>query len=119
MDLTLPIQIEDYLLARPRWVPAAELEKAFGIDERILRAKGKRRGLLAFCAISSDKPGASGFKHIRHATTAEKIRAKHAPRKRLIAAVRAERDYDLALRHATSGKFGHQVYGTGNGVLKL
>lgn len=98
-------EIEAYLLAHPRWVPVRELEEHFDIDERVLRANGKRRPLLAHCAISNSDPGHNGFKHIRHTTISERLKAKHSYRKRLIAAARADRDLHRAIAHALDGKF--------------
>jgi hypothetical protein len=105
MNVSLVIQIEDFLLANPRWVPVRELEERFGIDERILRAQGRRRPLLAHCAISNAEPGNNGYKHIRHTTVRERLRAKHACRRRIIAGARADKDLKRAVAHALDGRF--------------
>jgi len=67
-----PAVIEMWLLTQFRWVPASEICQRFGVVERSLRATGAKPGLLSHCAISGD----SGFKHVRHATTAEWLRCK-------------------------------------------
>lgn len=59
--------IEKYLLARPTWVPAAELASAFDVHERELRARSTNEGMCSAFAISGNK----GFMHVKHATAAE------------------------------------------------
>ena len=81
-------EIERYILDRPRWVPASEIVAAFGLpDDRPLRATGKHPGPLSLCAISSG----TGFKHLRHATTIERIKFKNKIRREEIARYRRRR----------------------------
>lgn len=119
MDLDLPIHLEEYLLQRPRWVPIAEICEAFGIDERALRAHGRKRPLLHHCAISSAKPGENGLKHIRHTTVAERLAYKHQRKRVLIASARALKDLNAAIAHALSGSYPHRTDGHGHRLLPL
>lgn len=107
MDLS--DRLESYLFAEPRWVPVAEICERFGIEERVLRAEGRRRPVHADFAISSARPGAHGFKHISHASIKERLAHKHACLRRIIAGARAKKDYDRALRNAITGKWPDQV----------
>lgn len=66
--LDLAKQIEVYLLERGTWVPAAELEARFGINERQLRSSKGKPGLCSIFAISSS---VNGYKHVRCASQEE------------------------------------------------
>ena len=117
MTSDLATRIEMFLLLRGDWVPVSEICQHFSIPERILRADGKRRPLCRHFAISSST---HGLKHISLATVKERIRAKHKPRKILIAAARAQRDYDLALHNCLTGKRPDQTERhTGQSLLPL
>lgn len=88
--------IERYLLDRPRWVPAAEIVAAFGLpDDRPLRATGRHPGPLSLVAISS----AEGFKHLRHATTLERIKFKNKLRREEISRYRRRRWFNQGCSH--------------------
>jgi hypothetical protein len=95
-----------YLLLKKDWVLVDDLCAHFQIDERILRADGKRRPLCRHFAISSST---RGLKHITNATTAERVRYKNSRRKTMVAAIRATREYNEALRISLTGKFPHQL----------
>lgn len=72
---SLAQRIEEYLLAEPRWVHAAEICRVFNLtSDRAMRADKDRPGLLSAFAISST---GHGFKHIRHATDEEFADAYH------------------------------------------
>jgi hypothetical protein len=74
-------RIENFLFLQRRWVTSAELEKAFGIRARALRALDDKPGLCSNFAISGQK----GFKHIRWATDAEFTHSYNRARKHGIA----------------------------------
>ena len=95
--MNLAEQIERHLLDRGEWVPARELCRRFGLTERQLRAVGDTPGLCEAFAISI--PG-HGYKHIRLATTAEFIHAKHYEKRRAIQRFRRVRVWDHARRQA-------------------
>lgn len=81
-------EIERFLLDRPRWVPASEIVAAFGLpDDRPLRATGRRPGPLSRIALFSGE----GFKHVRHASTIERIKCRNRIRRELISRVRKDR----------------------------
>ncbi len=118
MQHALANEIEIYLLATPRWVPLSEIEEMFGIDERDLRAKGKKRPVCARFAINSAAKGRHGLKHIMHATIEERLAHKHKNRRVLIAAARNARDYETALRTALDTRT-PQADLTGQTILPL
>lgn len=84
-------QIEEYLLARRDWVPAAEIAARFSVRARALRKLGGRPGLCSKFAISSTK---KGLKHVDIASTAEWIEFKHSLRKHGISELIHVRDLD-------------------------
>lgn len=90
----LPQLISDYLLTRADWVPVEEICTRFGINERLLRAHGRRPSLISGFAISSST---RGIKHIHHTTVNERLHYKHSRIKRLIAERRALKEHDLAV----------------------
>jgi hypothetical protein len=111
----LASNIEIFLLLQGDWVSVEELCQRFAITERLLRADGKRRPLCGRFAISSST---KGLKHIRHATTEERITYKHARLKVLVANARALKEYDQALSNCLTGKRPAQVERhTGQGIL--
>jgi len=108
MDSSQPLalEIEMFLLMRGDWISVVEICQRFGIEERLLRADGKRRPLCRHFAISSST---KGFKHLRFATVAERLQYKHARRRTAIAYLRALREYDAAVRNCLTGKFPDQI----------
>jgi hypothetical protein len=96
----IALRIEQHLLARADWVSVAEICERFGVDQRDIRAKGRKQGhLLKPFAISNS---VRGYKHIVHTTAAERIQYKHATRKNLVAYARADRQLAAALRNCTT-----------------
>lgn len=94
-------RVEMLLLARADWVSVTDISQACSIDERLLRADGRRRPLCSRFAISSST---KGIKHIRFATVKERIKYKHARLRTLIAYRRALDDYNTALHNCLTGK---------------
>jgi hypothetical protein len=114
----LATQIEIFLLNREGWVAVAEICTHFRIPERMLRADGKRRPLLARFAISSTRAGQNGFKHLSKTTVAERLEYKHNRIKRLIAERRALDEYTSAFHSCLTGKPQHERF-TQQGLLSL
>lgn len=63
----LAAAIEEWLLERADWVAAAEIETAFGVKERELRATDGAPGLCTAFAISGNR----GYRHVENATNEE------------------------------------------------
>jgi len=101
MTTALQIAIEDHLLSAGDWVSVDQICERFGIEERILRADGKRRPICRHFAISSST---RGFKHLAHTTASERIAYKHARKKSLIAHARALKEFDAALHNCLHGR---------------
>lgn len=102
--MDLAARIEAYLFTAPRWVPKAELCERFSIDERCLRRDRRTAPIWAAFAISSDRKGENGYKHLAHATVRERLDFKHRIRRNLVARARALRDYEQALSPRTPGE---------------
>lgn len=77
-------RIESYLLSAGDWVPVALIVERFQIDERDLRASGRRPGPLSHCAIFSSR----GIKHLTHSTLQERIQCRNRIRRELISRAR-------------------------------
>jgi hypothetical protein len=72
------VQIEQWLLAQPGWVSAADLCAALGIQrQRELRTLGDVPGLVSEFAISHTR---KGYRHYLKATTKEWLQFKHSRR---------------------------------------
>lgn len=112
-------RIEMYLLARGNvYVPIPEICEECEIEERLLRADGRRRPLCRNFAISSTKNGQNGLKHLFFTTPRERIRFKHAKLKNLIAYARALNDFKAAVRNSLTGSRPLQTERfTGQGIL--
>lgn len=89
--------VEAYLLDHGGWVKAEDLAFRFGVRERQFRQLDGVPGLCSAFAISGDH----GFKHIRHATTAEWLRFKHRLRRHGIGELIRVRDLDSKRRNVT------------------
>jgi hypothetical protein len=100
----LATQLEMHLLCKGGWVPVAEICAHLGINERDLRATGRKRAIFARFAISNSAPGRNGLKHISLCSVAERLAYKHNRLRRLVAETRALRDYDLAVTNCLTGK---------------
>jgi len=101
----LAIRIESFLLTAKRWFSTAEICRACGCQERLLRADGKRRPIFRKFAISSS---AKGLKHLNFTTVTERLTYKHARLKVLISNRRALDDLAEATRCCLTGKFPDQ-----------
>lgn len=116
----LVYQLEAFLLLQGTWVPMSEICQRFGVEERSLRATATRRAVFANFAISSSTPGQNGLKHMSFTTVAERLAYKHNRRRRLVAEVRALRDYETALHNCLTGQRAAQIERhTGQSLLPL
>jgi len=97
----LATRIELLLLDRATWVPVDEICAACQINERLLRAVGRRPAIFSRFAISSST---KGLKHIRHTDARVRIAYKHARLKVLIANRRALDEYHAALSNCLTGR---------------
>lgn len=94
----LASQVEVWLQLQPGWVPAAEICRQFGVEERDLRAVHDNPGLLTEFAISSHQ----GFKHVRNASRQEFLDFKHRLRKHALRELRRTRRLDAARHRLTT-----------------
>jgi hypothetical protein len=92
----LPAQIERFLLDRGTWVRAREIVDRFGLpDDRCLRARGRKPGLLAGFAFSHP---AHGIIHHRHLNQRDFLRLDNALGRHGISELRARKLRRLARR---------------------
>lgn len=101
--MSLPAQIELYLLNRGAWVSVDDLCTRFAIRPRMLRADGARDGLLDNFAVSSTRGNEHGFIHINLLSALDYIRAKRRLRKHGIRELRKVRRWEQARARARIG----------------
>ena len=103
--MNLAPRIELYLLQKQGWVSASEICQHFEIsDERKLRGKDGKPGILADFAASSTRQGESGYCHHRFLTTAEWLPVKHRIKRHSVSQMRSIRHQDNARHNILTGK---------------
>jgi hypothetical protein len=90
-DLQLQREIEAFLLQAGGWVSREALVERFDVNERSLRAKGRRPGLLDGFAVSCSD---GGFIHHKFLPTDEWLQIKHRMRRHAVAELRKTKRWD-------------------------
>lgn len=101
--LDLATQIEIHLLTIGTWVPTTELCDRYGINQRALRAVGRRPGLLDHFAVSSTRQGTHSYIHHRYLPTKDWLPIKHRLLSHALAEIRKARLWTKSRHNILTG----------------